>query len=41
MITIMDHMRGLNVFSGPLMDVDNTAEIEIISNFDLLPEEYR
>lgn len=41
MSAIMDHMRGLNVFSGPLMDLDNTAEIEIISNFELLPEEYR
>ena len=41
MNTIMDHMRGLNVFSGSLVDADETASIEIISNFNLLPEEYR
>ncbi len=41
MSTILDHMRGLNSFSGPLMDADDTAEIEIITNFTLLPEEYR
>jgi hypothetical protein len=37
----MDHMRGLNVFSGPLMDADEVSEIEIITDFSLLPEEYR
>jgi len=41
MSTIMDHMRGLNVFSGPLMDADEVSEIEIITDFSLLPEEYR
>ena len=38
---IMDHMRGLNAFSGPLKEADETTEIGIISHFDLLPEEYR
>jgi NitT/TauT family transport system substrate-binding protein len=41
MSAIMDHMRGLNVFSGPLMDTDEASEIDIISDFSLLPEEYR
>ncbi|MCK5786542.1 MAG: ABC transporter substrate-binding protein [Candidatus Sabulitectum sp.] len=41
MSVIMDHMRNLNVFSGSLLDADDVTEIEIISNFDLLPEEYR
>ncbi len=41
MNTILDHMRGLNVFSGSLRDADDAAEIEMITNFDLLPEEYR
>ncbi|MCD4707886.1 MAG: ABC transporter substrate-binding protein [Candidatus Sabulitectum sp.] len=39
---ILDHMRGLNVFSGLLlMGADGATEIEMITNFDLLPEEYR
>ncbi len=41
MSTIMDHMRGLNVFSGPLIDANEVSEIDIISDFSLLPEEYR
>ncbi len=41
MNAIMDHMRSLNVFSGPLVEVDDIAGIEIITDFTLLPEEYR
>lgn len=42
MNTILDHMRGLNAFSGLLlMGADGITEIEMITNFDLLPEEYR
>lgn len=41
MSAIMDHMRALNAFSGPLMEADEATEIGLITNFDLLPEEYR
>ena len=41
MSSILGHMRGLNVFSGSLMNADDTTEMEIIANFNLLPEEYR
>ncbi len=41
MNTIVDHMRDLNVFTGSLLDADETAEIEILTDFSLLPEEYR
>jgi NitT/TauT family transport system substrate-binding protein len=41
MSSIMDHMRNLNVFSGPLTDADETAEMNIVTDFSLLPEEYR
>lgn len=41
MNAILDHMRGLNVFSGPLLDADHATEIEVITNFSLLPEDCR
>ncbi len=41
MSLIMAHMRGLNVFTGPLLEVDEATEIDIITNFDLLPAEYK
>ncbi|MCK5132621.1 MAG: ABC transporter substrate-binding protein [Candidatus Sabulitectum sp.] len=41
MNAIISHMRGLNVFSGPLLDADHVTEIEVITNFSLLPEDCR
>ncbi len=38
---ILQHMRGLNVFTGSLLEADDVSEIEIIADFTLLPEEYR
>ncbi|MEA3265332.1 MAG: ABC transporter substrate-binding protein [Candidatus Fermentibacteria bacterium] len=38
---ILNHMRGLNVFTGPLLDASSGAEMDIITNFSFLPEEYR
>jgi len=38
---IMNHMRGLNVFTGPLLNADSGIEMDIITNFSFLPEEYR
>lgn len=38
---ILNHMRGLNVFTGPLMDAGSGEELEMITNFSFLPEEYR
>ncbi len=38
---ILNHMRGLNVFTGPLLNADSGAEMDIITNFSFLPEEYR
>lgn len=38
---IIDHMRNLNAFTGPLAEADNASSMEIITDFSLLPEEYR
>ena len=41
MSLILDHMRNLGAFSGPLTDADRAEEIDLITDFNLLPEEYR
>ncbi|MCK5840609.1 MAG: ABC transporter substrate-binding protein [Candidatus Sabulitectum sp.] len=38
---ILNHMRGLNVFTGPLLNADSGIEMDIITNFSFLPEEYK
>lgn len=41
MSLIMDHMRNLGAFTGPLTEASPESEIGLITDFDLLPEEYR
>lgn len=38
---ILDHMRTLNSFTGPLAQSDNAAAMELITDFSLLPEDCR
>ncbi len=35
---ILERTRSLGVFNGPLMDADDTSELEMITDFSLLPE---
>ncbi len=38
---IMDHMRALNSFTGPLAEVQGTDILPLITDFSLLPEELK
>lgn len=38
---ILDHMRNLNSFTGPLAEPENQSAIELLTDFSLLPEDCR